>query len=125
MPNYPTPTREAYQRAAVLTASQEQLIVLLYDGATRFLSQAAVAMAGGEIETAHVRLRRAEMIIAHLLASLDYERGGELAPRLASIYLFCQRHLNQARIHKDPERINEVRGLLSSLRDAWAQIANR
>jgi len=125
MPNYPTPTREAYQRAAVLTASQEQLIVLLYDGANRFLSQAAAAMAELQIETAHVRLRRAEMIIGHLLASLDYERGGDLARRLAAIYMFSQRHLNQARIHKDPERINEVRGLLTTLRDAWAQVANQ
>lgn len=125
MPNYPTATREAYQRAAVLTASQEQLIVLLYDGANRFLTQAAAAMAESQIENAHVRLRRAEMIIAHLLASLDYERGGDLAARLASIYMFSQRHLNQARIHKDPERINEVRGLLATLRDAWAQIANQ
>lgn len=125
MPNYPAPTREAYQRAAVLTATQEQLIVLLYDGANRFLAQAAVAMSERQIETAHVRLRRAEMIISHLLASLDYERGGEIASRLAAIYIFCQRHLNHARIHKDPEKIQEVRGLLTTLRDAWAQVANQ
>jgi flagellar protein FliS len=125
MPNYPTPTREAYQRAAVLTATQEQLVVMLYDGANRFLAQAASAMGERQIEAAHQRLRRAEMIISHLLASLDYEHGGEIAPRLASIYIFCQRHLNQARIHKDPERINEVRGLLGTLRDAWAQVANQ
>ncbi len=121
--NYTAP-RAAYQRSAILTASQGQLIVMLYDGASRFLAQASVAMSERQIETAHQKLRRAEMIISHLQGSLDYERGGEIAPRLAAIYVFCQRHLNQARIHADPQRIEQVRGLLGTLRDAWAQVAN-
>jgi flagellar protein FliS len=116
--------RAAYQRSAVLTASQGQLVVMLYDGANRFLAQAAAAMSAREVETAHNKLRRAEMIIGHLQASLDYERGGEIAPRLGSIYVFCQRHLNQARVNADPQQIEQVRGLLGTLRDAWAQIAN-
>ena len=121
--NYTAP-RAAYQRSAVLTASQGQLIVMLYDGANRYLTQASAAMTERQIEDAHNKLRRAEMIISHLQASLDFERGGEIAPRLASIFVFCQRHLNQARIHADPQRIDQVRGLLGSLRDAWAQIAS-
>src|SRR6201996_7666914 len=121
--NYTAP-RAQYQRSAVLTASQGQLIVMLYDGANRFLAQASLAMSERQVEVAHNKLRRAEMIIGHLQASLDYEQGGEIAPRLASIYVFCQRHLNQARINADPQRIEQVRGLLGTLRDAWAQIAN-
>jgi flagellar secretion chaperone FliS len=121
--NYTAP-RSVYQRSAILTASQGQLIVMLYDGASRYLAQASVAMGDRQIETAHQKLRRAEMIISHLQGSLDYERGGEIAPRLAAIYVFCQRHLNQARIHADPERIEQVRGLLGTLRDAWVQVAN-
>ena len=116
--------RAAYQRSAVLTASQNQLLVMLYDGANRFLAQAAVAMGERQIETAHNKLRRAEMIISHLQGSLDYENGGEIAPQLASIYVFCLRHLNQARVNADPQRIEQVRGLLGTLRDAWAQIGN-
>lgn len=121
--NYTAP-RAQYQRSAVLTASQGQLIVMLYDGANRFLAQASVAMTERQVEAAHNKLRRAEMIISHLQASLDYERGGEIAQRLSAIYIFCQRHLNQARIHGDPERIEQVRALLGTLRDAWSQIAN-
>lgn len=121
--NYTAP-RAAYQRSAVLTASQGQLIVMLYDGANRYLAQASAALNEREIESAHNKLRRAEMIISHLQASLDFERGGEIAPRLAAIYVFCQRHLNQARIYADPQRVEQVRGLLGTLRDAWAQIAN-
>jgi flagellar secretion chaperone FliS len=123
MPANLTTPRAAYQRSAVLTASQGQLIVMLYDGAHRFLTQAAVAMADRDIPLAHNKLRRAELIIEHLRGSLDFEGGGEIAPRLWSIYGFCTRHLNEARLHRDPERIQQVRTLLGTLRDAWSQIA--
>lgn len=118
-----TASRAAYQRAAVLTASQGQLIVMLYDGAFRFLSQASAAMSERKFELAHNKLRRAEMIIGHLQASLDYENGGEIAPGLYRIYAFCTRHLNQARINADRNQIDEVRTLLKTLRDAWAEVA--
>lgn len=116
-------SRAAYQRSAVLTATQEQLIVMLYDGAYRFLTQASAAMAERDIQLAHNKLRRAELIIAHLRSSLDFENGGEISPRLWSLYSFWTRHLNEARIHRDPERIDEVRTLVGNLRDAWAQVA--
>jgi flagellar secretion chaperone FliS len=116
-------TRAAYQSSAVLTATQGQLIVMLYDGANRFLNQAAVAMRSGNIEIAHQKLRRAEMIISHLRASLDFDRGGQIAPDLLAIYVFCTRHLNSARVGRDPEKIEQVAGLLSPLRDAWAQVS--
>jgi flagellar protein FliS len=96
---------------------------MLYDGAFRFLAQASAAMSERNFETAHNKLRRAELIISHLQASLDYENGGEIAPRLYRIYVFCTRHLNQARMNADPHQIDEVRALLKTLRDAWAQVA--
>ncbi len=120
----PTDHREAYQRAAVLTASQGQLIVMLYDGASRYLNQAAIALQERQVEQAHNKLRRAEMIISHLQASIDFDNGGEIAPRLHAIYAFCIRHLNQARVSASPTHIEEVRGLLRTLRDAWAQVAD-
>lgn len=123
MPQNAPAYRAAYQRSAVLTASQGQLIVMLYDGASRFLGQAAAALGERQFELAHNKLRRAEMIINHLQASLDYENGGEIAPRLYAIYAFCKRHLNQARVTGSIDRIEEVRALLRTLRDAWAQVA--
>lgn len=115
--------RTAYQASAVLTATQGQLIVMLYDGVNRFLLQASTAMREGKIELGHQKLRRAELIISHLRASLDFEQGGQIAQDLLSIYMFCTRHLNSARVGRDPEKIEQVAGLLSQLRDAWAQVA--
>jgi flagellar secretion chaperone FliS len=111
-------SRNAYRESAVLTASPEQLVVMLYDGARRFLHQAAIAMRNDNVELAHTKLRRAEAIIQHLRDTLDMEQG-EIAARLQAIYLFCNRHLNEARIKRNPEMIEQVSALLGELREAW------
>jgi flagellar protein FliS len=95
---------------------------MLYDGARRFLHQAATAMRNDNVELAHAKLRRAEAIIQHLRDTLDMEQG-EIAARLQAIYLFCNRHLNEARIKRDPEMIGQVSALLGELREAWAATA--
>jgi flagellar secretion chaperone FliS len=115
----------AYRDSAVLTAPPERLVVMLYDGARRFLYQAAAAMREGQIETAHHKLRRAEDIIAHLRDTLDHEQGGEIASRLQAIYAFNLRHLMQARFDRDAGKIDFVGQLLGQLRESWAAIENR
>jgi len=112
----------AYRESAVLSAQPEQLIVMLYDGARRFLGQAAIAMGDGQVELAHRKLRRTEDILLHLREVLDMEQGGEIATRLQSIYLFCQSYLLKARLDRDPAKIDKVSAMLGELRDAWASI---
>jgi flagellar protein FliS len=122
MPPY-TATPQAYTESSVLTAPPGRLVVMLYDGARRFLTQAAHAMREGDLQLASAKLGRAEAIIDELLATLDMERGGEVAERLQGIYVFCRRHLAEARLARDAGRIEQVGRLLGELRDAWAQIA--
>jgi flagellar secretion chaperone FliS len=112
----------AYRRGDVLAATPGQLVVLLYDGALRFLRQATSALREREIERAHNTLRYAERIIGHLDATLDYEQG-ELPQRLHSIYAFCLLHLGQARMSLDPRKVEEVSEMLGELREAWSQVA--
>ncbi len=102
-------------------ASRGQLVVMLYDGARRFLRQAAAAMRAREVERSHITLRRAELIVAHLDGTLDFEQG-EVAEHLHALYVFCLRHLNEGRMALDPSKLDEVCELLGELRDAWAQI---
>ncbi|MHB8240713.1 MAG: flagellar export chaperone FliS [Solirubrobacteraceae bacterium] len=116
-------TPQAYRQGAVLAASREQLVVMLYDGARRFLRQGAMAMRAGEIERAHNTLRRAEMIVSYLDATLDFEQG-QVAERLHTIYAFCLVHLNRARMAQDAAMVDEVSELLGELRDAWSQVAS-
>lgn len=116
-------SRSAYQRSAVLTASQGQLVVMLYDGAHRFLCQASIAMTGRDVADAHRKLRRAEAIISHLRNTLDHEQGGEVAFRLERIYGFCLRRLNEARVRRDSQMVEQVDVLLLELRESWSKIA--
>ena len=115
--------QQTYRESSVLTASPGQLVVMLYDGANRFLVQSAAAMRTGDAEASHNRLRRAEAILEELHNTLDMSQG-EVAERLASIYVFCRRLLNEARMERNPAKIDQVAGLLSELREAWAQIAS-
>jgi flagellar secretion chaperone FliS len=120
----PTATPNAYRESAVLSAPPEMLVVMLYDGARRFLFQAGVAMRNGQIELSHRKLRRAEDIIHHLRHALDMDQG-EISQRLESIYLFCLRHLQQARFDRDANKLEQVSTLLGELREAWATIAGQ
>jgi flagellar protein FliS len=113
----------AYKEQSILTATPGQLVVILYDGCLRFLHQAAHAMRDGDTGAAGNRLSRAEAIIDELLTSLDLEQGGVIASRLQGIYVFCTRHLVEARIDRDAAKIEQVSELLGELRESWAQVA--
>jgi flagellar protein FliS len=115
--------QQAYRDSSVLTAPPERLVVMLYDGANRFLFQAAHAMRSGDIALMNNRMQRAEAIITELRQTLNHDDGGEIAGRLEAIYAFCQRHLLEARCRLDPKPIDEVVRLLTELRDAWDQVA--
>lgn len=121
MNQYASP--QAYRSSSVMTASPGQLVVMLYDGAGRFLRQAELSAEEGAWPHAFDRLDKADAIVDELLATLDTTNGGEIAERLQGIYVFCKRLLIEARIERDIERIRRTASLLSGLRDAWAEIA--
>jgi flagellar protein FliS len=113
------PAPNAYRESAVLTATPEQLVVMLYDGANRFLMQSAVAMRDGRAGLAGEKLRRAEAIIDELLATLDMSVG-DIAQRLQALYVFFKDHLTAARLEQSADKVDEVAGLMRELRSAWA-----
>ena len=111
---------QAYTQSAVLSASPEQLVVMLYDGAIRFLNQAQLAMQQEKKEIARERLLRAEDIINELNNSLDVQSGGEIADSLRSLYLWMKRQIMQSLIQQDPEPLSECLQQLLELREAWS-----
>jgi flagellar secretion chaperone FliS len=121
MTAFATASPAAYQQQSIMTAPPERLVVMLYDGAIRFFFQAASALRDDARATAFERLERGEAIVDHLLATLDMS-AGEVAERLQGIYVFCKRLLLEARLERDAEKVDLVRGYLSELREAWAQI---
>ena len=120
MPPYATPA--AYRQTSVMTASPAQLVVMLYDGANRFLRQGEAALAEGATAHANDRLQRAEAILDELLATLNPD-AGQITERLQGIYAFCRKLLIEARLERNPAKVAKVAELLGGLRDAWNQIA--
>lgn len=112
-----------YRKNAVLGASPAQLVVMLYDGALRFIEQGRAGMRAKDLMRQNDSLQRAQKIVAELSATLDRENGGEIATNLAALYDFVLNRLFEANI-KDIERpLDEASATLRELRDAWAQIA--
>lgn len=113
-------TRE-YLKTQIQTASREQLILMLYDGAIRFGDQAKDRIVAQDREGAHGLLIRAQNIVLELLYALDRKAGGTIADNLAGLYTYCYQRLVEANIQHDPVKIDECNGILRKLREAWAQ----
>jgi len=113
---------QAYQKAQVNTVDQRKLIVMLYDGAIRFLTSAVEKLNAGETYEAHNNLIKGKSIIAELLASLNMEQGGDIAKNLQRLYSYMFNELIEANMNKDAGRIDHVLHLLRELRVGWQGI---
>lgn len=121
------PYARAYQTQSILTASPGQLVLLMYDGALRFMAQARAGFALPEedlsrIQKINTALLRAQAIISELRANLDMKAGGELATNLDRLYDYHLRRLHEANIRKDEAPVAEVEKLVRTLRDGWAEM---
>jgi flagellar protein FliS len=110
-----------YQSMQILSAKPEKLILMLYDGAIRFIQQGIKAMEENKIELAHNNLLRSQNIMVELMASLNFEKGGELAVNLFRIYEFMHYTLVQANVKKEAEQLTRVAEQLKMLRESWSQ----
>ena len=113
---------DTYQEVAITTQSRGKLVVMLYDGAIKFLKLAIRELEAGNVQEKWNYIKKALDIIDELNAVLDMEAGGEIAVNLRSLYTFMTRHLNSANIKKDPEMIKEVIQLLEELNQGWKAI---
>lgn len=111
---------QAYQKAAVTTVDQRKLIVMLYDGAIRYLTVAAEKLEENDHYEAHTNLIRGKSIVAELLASLNLEQGGEIARNLQRLYTYMFNELVDANVNKDASRVQQVLNLLKELRVGWS-----
>ena len=109
-----------YKETQVNTANQGKLIVMLYDGAIKFLNKALEHMSKKEIEETHKNIVKIKDIITELITSLNMD-AGEISQRLFSIYMYINNKLSEANIKKAPGPLNEVKKYLIELRDAWVE----
>ena len=112
---------QQYKAQQVETASPEQILILLYEGAIRFLGIARRATEQGDIEKAHKHLLKAQRIITELMVSLDIEIGGQTAQSLYDLYDYLHYRLVEANLNRDVTMIDEVLGHLRPLKATWEQ----
>ena len=113
----------AYKDNTVTTQSRGRIIVLLYEGAIKFCKHAIAEIEKKDWAKKGEYINKAIDVINELNACLDTEAGGEIAKNLRGLYVFMTRHLGQANLRRDPQRIREVIGILEELLEGWAAIA--
>ena len=111
--------QQKYQQAKMQTASPSQLLLMLYDGAIRFVKAGIEGIEEHNIEKANTFFNKSQAIIHELIASLDYKY--ELSTGLHQIYEYMLHQLIQANVHKDEKAASEVLAHLREMRDAWEQ----
>jgi len=121
-------TRDAsneYLRNAVLTASPEQLQLMLYDGAIRFSRQAKDALARRDLETSCESLLRAQKIVLEMEAGLRPDVNPEMCERMSQIYTFVHQRLVDANMHRDTVAIDEALRILEHQRETWRLLIDK
>ncbi|MDR0399835.1 MAG: flagellar export chaperone FliS [Treponema sp.] len=121
----------AYRETRIKTAGQGQLVLMLYDEAVKQLDRGLELLAlnsqgkkdPGRIEKISKAMLKAQEILTELMASLDFERGADIAKNLFALYTWFNQELLEANLKQDPRRITVVRNMVHELRGAWAQIA--
>jgi flagellar protein FliS len=120
----------AYRETRIKTASQGQLIIMLYDEAIKQLDRGLELLGmnargkrdPGKIEAIGKSIVKTQEIITELMVSLDFEQGGEIAKNLFSLYTWFNQELLEANIAQDLKRITVIRNMINELRGAWTEI---
>lgn len=115
---------QVYRQTQVATASQGELLMMLFDGAIRFARQSKDHMSTGNLEEASAKLIRTQDIINELILSLDLSVGA-IAENLQQLYVYIHDLLVQANVKKDPAIVDSALDMLVELRDTWEQVVGQ
>ena len=127
--NYNAQMLSAYKNTSIKTASQGTLILMLYDEGIRKI-EASIKLIDVEkvppssIEKINNNIIKAQEIITELMASLNTEKGGQIASNLMAIYSYFYQQLLQANIKKDPAILKDILNMMKDLRSAWQDVVN-
>jgi len=114
---------QAYQRVntqtSITDADPHKLVQLLYNGAIERINMAKARMQAKDYAGKGQLINKAMEIVAGLRAFLDFEKGGELSAQLEALYDYMERALLEASAKNDPAKLDEVLGLLRSLKEGW------
>ena len=117
---------QSYKTISLETAPPGRLVLMLFDGAIKFLEKAKL---GFDIEdpvemneTVHNNITRAQDIINELNSTLNMDQGGEIAVVLRDLYVYMENKLFESNISKEIEGVQEVIDRLSTLHEGWSEM---
>lgn len=119
----PTALRSRYLEADVMSRSPHWLVPLMYEHLVAHLRRAAAQIEAGNIEGKAESLTRASRILTELLGSLDFEQGGDVAPKLAALYSFFSGEIVTIGRTLELGRLERVTAMIAELHEAWIQAA--
>ena len=111
---------EIYKNSKEQTASKEDIITMLYDGAIKFCNLAIGAIQDNNIVKAHTNIMKVENIIAEFRGTLNHKY--ETAKDFEEVYVYLERRLKEANVKKDAEILEEVLKHLRTMRDTWKEV---
>ena len=110
---------QTYQQNSVMTASPQELTLMLYNGCLKFIKLAKRAMAEGKFEEKNINLIKAQNIIQEMQITLNREI--EVADGMSQLYEYIYNRLIEANMKNDAEILEEAEGQVTELRDTWKQ----
>ncbi|TDO94444.1 flagellar protein FliS [Halanaerobium saccharolyticum] len=113
---------DQYKQMQIKTASPGKLLLMLYQGAVKFMKLAKNNIKEGKIEESHKNIIKAQNIILELQSTLNKEQGGEIAVQLESLYDFIYRELIQANLNKNTRHLDNVIPLVEELFVTYKEI---
>lgn len=114
-----------YLRTRVMTATPEQLQMMLFDGAVRFLDQARTALVKQDWEQTYHNISRTQKIISELLGSLKHDANPDLCGKLSALYNYAYRKLIEANVDHDLGALDEALKVLRFQRETWAMLLDQ
>ena len=110
---------EAYKRQQIMTATPEALTLMLYNGCLKFIDEGIQSVKDEKWEDANTSLQKAQNIISEFRITLDMDY--DISKQLMPLYNYTYDRLVEGNIKSDTAMLEEAKGIIKELRDAWAQ----
>lgn len=114
-----------YLRNKVLTATPEQLQMMLFDGVVRFCEQARPFLESKQFDKSYELISRAQKIVVELQSSLKHDVAPDLCSNLAALYVYIYKQLIQANVKHDVIALDEAVKQLKFQRETWEMLLSQ
>lgn len=114
-----------YKETSITSASKEKLLLMMYEGAIKFIKKAKLDLEQNNISGKCENIGRAYDIILELNNTLDHKVGGDVASQLEQLYMFMTEQLIKANISNDSNHLDSVLKILETLYEGWKQAVDK